>query len=56
MTDLMMDGSGDGGLSYIYILSAKREHIDRALIGAIYQVNNMKHVATMELQTKNTVS
>ena len=25
MVDLVMDGSGDGGLSYTYILSAKRE-------------------------------
>ena len=35
LTDLMMAGSGDGRLSYTYVLSAKREHIDRAIIGAI---------------------
>ena len=27
LTDLMMDGSGDDGLSYTYNLSAKREHM-----------------------------
>ena len=50
-----MDGSGDGGLSYTYILSAKMEDIDRAIIWAIYQVNTMKCVAAMEQQTKTTV-
>ena len=43
LTDLMMDVSGDSGtLSYTYILSADREHIDRAIILAIYQVNTIK--------------
>ena len=41
----------DGGLSYIHILSAEREHIDRAIICVIYQVNTMKHVAAMEPKT-----
>ena len=43
------------GLSYTYILSAKREHKDGAIIWAIYHANTTKYVATMELQTKTTV-
>ena len=31
-THLMMDGSGDGGLDYTYILSAKLEHMGSAII------------------------
>ena len=31
MTDLMMDGCGDGGHSHTYILMDNREHIDRAI-------------------------
>ena len=30
LTNLMMDGSGNGGLSYTNILSTKEEHTDRA--------------------------
>ena len=55
LTDLMMDGSGDDGLSHSYILSVKMEHFEP------YQVNTMKYVAPMVLlapmvlQTKTTV-
>ena len=51
LTDLRMDGSGSSGLSYTYIHSAQREHIDRAM----YQVNTMKYVVATELQTKTTI-
>ena len=50
----MMDGSGDGRLSYTYILSAKREH-RWTIIWAINQVNTKNYVSDMELQTKTTV-
>ena len=51
----MINGSGDGGLSYTYILNTKTEHIDRAITWAIYQVNTMKYVAAMAQPTKTTV-
>ena len=52
LIDLMMNGSGDGGLICIHILSAKREHIDSAIISAIYLANAMKYAAALKLQTK----
>ena len=50
-----MNGNGDGGFSYTYIISSNREHTDIAIIWAIFQVNVMKYVANRVLQTKTTV-
>ncbi len=45
----MMDGIDDCGLSYTYIISAKSEQIDKAIIWVINQVNTMKYVQAMAI-------
>ena len=41
----MVDVCGKGGLSYNCINSAKKLHIDRAIILAIYQANIFRYIA-----------